>query len=253
MLRTSPNPPLRGNQGTDKVKAPEVQQSHKGKKRKVKKKFKKSRKFAKRSKNSTALFPMYISLRKYFQDFCPTNQIKITEQRKKHKSVPRRFPMLQRYLFNKYHVWIKWDHQPSHKMVLQIFNEAMQCVICRVVVGAHWLQEGAAPRLRVGDSCSGGEGRHHWNPWKSGTCQIKNDRVISKTQSSGQWNEVFAFYLMKEWSDIKLCSIWFHKLLLLSWIIFESRGWNIIFFWNIRLLLVFPLVQSTKPINIFSN
>lgn len=91
---------------------------------------------------------MYISLRKYFQDFCATNQIKITEQRKKHKSVPRRFPMLQSYLFNKYHVWIKWDHQPSHKMVLQIFNEALQCVICRVVVGAHWLQEAAAPRLR---------------------------------------------------------------------------------------------------------
>lgn len=101
MLRTSPNPPLEGNQGKYKVKAPEEQQSHKGKKKKE------SRKFAKRAKNSTAVFPMYISFRKYFQDFCPTNQIKITEQRKKHKSVPRRFPMLQRYLFNKYHVWIK--------------------------------------------------------------------------------------------------------------------------------------------------
>lgn len=180
---------------------------------------------------------MYISLRKYFGDFCPTNQIKITEQRKKHKSVPRRFPMLQRYLFNKYHVWIKWDHQPSHKMVLQIFNEALQCVIYRVMAGAAGSGSPRcqnAPRLRGCEiSAPGGEGRDHQNAWKSGTCQIKNYRVISKTQSFGQWNEIFAFYLMKEWSDIKLSSIWFHKLLLLSWIIFESRGWRILFSFEI--------------------
>lgn len=154
-----------------------------------KKSKKESRKYAKRAKNSTALFPMYISLRKYFQDFCPTNQIKITEQSKKHKLVPRRFPMLQRYLFNKYHVWIKWDHQPSHKMVLQIFNEALQCVIYRVMVGARWLQEAAAPSARTPRDLQGvrfllqeGKGRDHWNVWKSGTCKIKNCRVISKTQ-----------------------------------------------------------------------
>jgi len=72
-----------------------------------KKKKNTHRKLAKRPKNSTALFHMYISLQRYFQDFCPTNQIKITQQRRKHKSVPRQFPMLQRYLLNKYHVWIK--------------------------------------------------------------------------------------------------------------------------------------------------
>lgn len=117
--------PLREIGVNTKLKHPK---SHKVQRRKKKEK-KKTRKFAKRAKNSTALFSMYISLRKYFQDFCATNQIKITQQRKKHKSVPRHFPMLQRYLLNKHHVWIKWDHQPSHKMVLQIFNETLHGMI----------------------------------------------------------------------------------------------------------------------------
>lgn len=144
MLRTSQILPSGEIRVHTKLKHLKNSKVSRGKKN-LKSEEKKIRKFAKRAKNSTALFPMYISLRKYFWDFCPTNQIKITEQRKKHKSVPRRFPMLQRYLFNKYHVWIKWDHQPSHKMVLQIFNEALQCVIYRVMV----VQEAAASSART--------------------------------------------------------------------------------------------------------
>lgn len=90
-------------------------------------------------------------------------------------------------------------------MVLQIFNEALQYVIYRVMVGACWLQEAAAPGARMPRDSQGvrfllQDGREETTEMyeKSGTCKIKTYRVISKTRSFGQWNEGFAFYLMKE-------------------------------------------------------
>lgn len=123
--------------------------------------------------------------------------------------------MLQRYLLNKCHVWIKWDHQ----LLIRWFSKFLMksCTVwfkewsfvhadCRKHMQQAPLPE--RPKTLEGLGLPLEKGREK-------SIEIDESWWLAKlkiTESfprhgSGQWNEVFAFYLMKEWSDIKLSSI----------------------------------------------
>lgn len=63
-------------------------------------------------------------------------------------------------------------------MVLQIFNEALQCVIYRVMVGACWLQEAAAPSARTPRDSEGG--RFLLQEEREDTTEIHENQGLAK-------------------------------------------------------------------------